>query len=245
MNLDLQDFSVHNAESRDLRAFQLGKTNDQMGDLGIVCPLDVRTGQVRWTMRMGMVDRDELFPGIGQISQNLDQFCRIHFELGRALGDIWHRYESPSLSRWRAGRGPRASNQTTRLFRICRLRMLDDLLQYSRCERKVHGKILPGFRILFGSIAALIVFIASISAGSSAIGRNSDFMIPIPCSPDIVPPISIASAKILRFVSSAFVFSAELAASIIKFTWMFPSPTWPKHTIGKPDSAWRFSIAWR
>src|SRR2546427_6944592 len=140
MNLDLQDFSVHNAESRDLRAFQLGKTNDQMGGLGIVCPLDVQTGQVRWTMRMGMVDRDELFPGIGQISQNLDQFCRIHFELGRALGDIWHRYESPSLSRWRAGRGSRASNQTTRLFRICRLRMLNDLLQYSRCEPKVHGR---------------------------------------------------------------------------------------------------------
>ena len=52
MKLDLQDLPVHNAKSRGLRAFQVGKTNDQMRRLRIVCPLDIHAGQVRRAMGM-------------------------------------------------------------------------------------------------------------------------------------------------------------------------------------------------
>src|SRR5690606_31140501 len=54
-------------------------------------------------------------------------------------------------------------------------------------------KIFPGFMMLCGSSARLIRRMASRVAGLNASGRKSDFMMPMPCSPEIVPPSWTAS----------------------------------------------------
>src|SRR5207249_4531019 len=78
-----------------------------------------------------------------------------------------------------------SGNQTAALQRQGTAGMLDDLFEYPRRQLQVHGKIFPGFKILFGSSACLMRFIASMAADCSASGRNSDFMMPIPCSPEM------------------------------------------------------------
>jgi len=56
--------------------------------------------------------------------------------------------------------------------------------------------ILPGFMILFGSIADLILFIISTAGTPAACSRKCFFASPVPCSPVIVPPNFIASLNI-------------------------------------------------
>ena len=71
-----------------------------------------------------MVNRYQLFAGIPEISQSLDQFCRIHFEFRCGLSNIRHGYEAAAGQR-RLDSG----NQTTSLFWVRRFRMLDDLIE--------------------------------------------------------------------------------------------------------------------
>src|SRR5262245_42836123 len=145
---------------------------------------------------MRMENPDEGLATFTQQTECGRQKCRI--DLVRRFGSqcVFSRNEAACLA-------ISAHQQAAGFVGKSRSGMVDHAVQKSGINCEVHGNIFPGFRMLFGSRARLIRFIASIEAPVSARLRNSDFMMPIPCSPEIVPPISTASSKIRRFTTSA------------------------------------------
>ena len=99
MNLDIQDLSVNDTESRELRTFQIRKRHDEMRSLGIIGALNVGPGWPRWTVRVRMINRNEFLSGISQFPEGIYQFCRIHFEFGCALSDVRHRNKAGACKR--------------------------------------------------------------------------------------------------------------------------------------------------
>ena len=65
---------------------------------------------------------------------------------------------------------------------------------------------------------------------------------PTPCSPLRVPPSSTVMAKTSFTASWALAHFSGSPLSVMMFTWMLPSPAWPKQTMGRPyfsSRAWR------
>ena len=130
MKLYGQGGTLDNPESRSQRPFQVSQGYDEMGCFRIIRTVDVRSGELGRTMGMGMINRDELFPGTPQSSKNVDQLRRVHLVFRGGLGNILNRNESL---------GSVSSDQdSTPFIRIGLPGMLSNLLDYSRTDEKVH-----------------------------------------------------------------------------------------------------------
>ena len=101
-----------------------------MGCFGIVRTVDIRSGELGRTMGMGMINRDELFPGAPQFSKNVDQLRRVHLVFRGGLGNILDRNESlGSVS---------SDEESAPFIRIGLPGVLSNLFEYSRTDEKVH-----------------------------------------------------------------------------------------------------------
>src|SRR5215813_3493677 len=138
---------------------------------------------------MRMENPNQFLAGFAKQAECRSEKCRIHLVLRRGSQAVFGGNKPACLS-------VVADQQAAGFVGKSRPGMVDHAVQQSGINCEVHGKIFPGFRMLFGSRACLIRFIASIEAPVSARLKNSDFMMPIPCSPEIVPPISTANSKI-------------------------------------------------
>ena len=67
----------------------------------------------------------------------------------------------------------------------------------------IYGKIFPGFRIPFGSNAALTRFISAISSGESSMPMYGALAKPMPCSPLIDPSSATTRSNSARSASFA------------------------------------------
>ena len=130
MKLEGQGGTLDNPESGSLRPFQVSQGNDEMGCFRIVRTVDIRSGELGRTMGMGMINRDELFPGAPQSSKNVDQLRRVHLVFRGRLGSILDGDESlGSVS---------SDEESTAFIRIGLPGMLRNLFEYSRTNEKIH-----------------------------------------------------------------------------------------------------------
>ena len=65
--------------------------------------------------------------------------------------------------------------------------------------------------------------------GDNSIAMNGALEKPMPCSPLIEPSIATTPSNNSRSASCARWISSRSFGSTMMFTWMFPSPAWPKH----------------
>src|SRR5215471_392583 len=130
MKLDGQGGTLDNPESRNLRPFQVSQGNDEMGCFRIVRTVDIGSREFGGTMGMGMINRDELFPGAPQSSKNVDQLRRVHLVFRGGLGSILDRNEPlGSVS---------SDEESAPFIRIGLPGVLSNLFEYSRTDEKVH-----------------------------------------------------------------------------------------------------------
>jgi hypothetical protein len=129
--LDGKGFTINDPESLCLRAFQLCQGNYKVCRFGVVCPVDIGFRWGRWTMRMGMEDGDESFPGLSQASQSRDQFRRVHLVFLSARRNVFHTYEAI---------GHVSPNQQAACFiGKSSLGVLKDFFKNAGSEREVHA----------------------------------------------------------------------------------------------------------
>ena len=102
--------------------------------------------------------------------------------------------------------------------------------------RSDSGKIFPGLRTPCGSNACLTRFISAISPGPSSSERKRAFEKPMPCSPLIDPSSETTPSNNSLTARSPRSAAVGSDGSSMTFTWMFPSPAWPKHAIRSPCS---------
>ncbi len=77
--------------------------------------------------------------------------------------------------------------------------------------------------------------IRSSCASSTIDARYFFLLIPIPCSPLMQPPNSVVSSKSSFSASGRFLSHSSWGRSpLMKVTWTFPSPAWPKAIISSP-----------
>src|SRR3990170_964083 len=87
-----------------------------------------------------------------------------------------------------------------------------------------HGQILPGFRMLFGSKVCFIPFMMPITLSDTSICRKGALVIPMPCSPEMLPPRRNVTSNSSWTAFFARLNSSSFLSSVITLIWRLPSP---------------------
>jgi hypothetical protein len=136
MNLDFEDLTVNDPESRGMRPFGICQGNYQVSGFGIKRPFDIAFGWFCGSPRMRVIDCHQFFTTVAQISKRGDQLCRIYF-IRRRIGEhVCHRDETVCR--------PAAYEQSAGFMRIVSPGMLDHAIQQTGCNNEIHIYIMAG-----------------------------------------------------------------------------------------------------